>query len=80
MSTTEGWLDVMAALTDSASGYPGVTPLPNLNPFWPCMYCMCHIFFGSFIFMNVIVSKVINNYMKVKNESNGASIFITKEQ
>jgi hypothetical protein len=80
MSTTEGWLDVMAALTDSAGGYPGVTPIPNLNPFWPTLYCLTHIFFGSFVFMNVIVSKVINNYTKVKIENNGSPIFITQEQ
>ena len=80
MGTTEGWMDVMAALIDSPGSFPGVTPLPNMNPVWPTIFCMCHIFFGSFIFMNVIVSKVINNYMKVKNENNGTSMFITKEQ
>ena len=80
MATTEGWLDVMAALTDAPSNFPGVTPLPNLNPFLPTLFCMVHIFFGSFIFMNVIVSKVINNYTAVRNSHNGVSMFITKEQ
>ena len=80
MSTTEGWMDVMAALSDSPIAFPGVTPIPNLNPFWPTMYSVVHIFFGSFIFMNVIVSKVINNYMKVKTENSGESMFMTAEQ
>lgn len=80
MGTTESWMDVMAALTDSAGGFPGITPLPNIDPLSPTIFCMLHIFFGSFIFMNVIVSKVINNYMKVKNDNNRKSMFITKEQ
>jgi hypothetical protein len=79
MATTEGWLDVMAGLTDSSS-FPGVTPLPNLNPFLPTLFCMVQIFFGSFIFMNVIISKVINNYTKVRMANNGETLFITKEQ
>lgn len=77
MSTTEGWLDVMAACVDIVA--PGVTPIPNTNP-WFALYCALHIVIGAFVLLNLIVGSVINNYYKIKNANDNIAPFMTQEQ
>eukprot|EP00961_Rhodomonas_salina_P188937 2549291-Rhodomonas_salina.2 len=68
MSTTEGWMDVMAACVDAVS--VGVTPLPNANPYWS-VFCAIHIILGAFVLLNLIVGSVINNYNRIKAKNDG---------
>mmetsp|Transcript_8880 Transcript_8880/g.23167 ORF Transcript_8880/g.23167 Transcript_8880/m.23167 type:complete len:1893 (-) Transcript_8880:370-6048(-) len=77
MATTEGWMDVMAAVVDATGN--GVTPIPNHNP-WASMYCAFHIVVGAFVLLNLIVGSVINNYNRVKALNQGVTPFTTPEQ
>ena len=55
-------MEVMASVQDITA--IGVTPIPNLVPWWS-VYCVAHIFIGSFVLLNLIVGVVINNYNKI---------------
>lgn len=77
MATTEGWLEVMAAVTDAV--HTGVSPLPNFNP-WVALYCIAHIIIGAFVLLNLIVGSVINNYNKIRKSNDGITPFLTPEQ
>lgn len=77
MSTTEGWLEVMASTTDF-SAVAGVTAIPNSQP-WFAIYSVIHIVVGAFIMLNLIIGNVIGNYIKIKNEEFGLT-FLTQEQ
>ena len=77
MATTEGWLMVMAGFVDGVG--TGITPVQNYNPFW-AFFCFLHIMMGSFVLLNLLVSMVINNYIKIKSENDGISPMITAEQ
>ena len=63
MSTTEGWLQVMASWMDCTG--VGVTPLPNNQP-WMSFVGFIHILLGSFVLLNLLVSMIINNYQNIK--------------
>jgi len=78
MSTTEGWLQVMASTIDSL-GSPGLTPLPNTNPGYSVL-CLLHVMIGFFVMLNLVVSGIINNYVRIKNRQDGLSPLLTEEQ
>jgi hypothetical protein len=78
MSTTEGWLQVMASTTDSL-GSPGLTPVPNTNPVYSVL-CLLHVMVGFFVMLNLVVSGIINNYVRIKNRQDGLSPLMTEEQ
>jgi len=77
MSTTEGWMDVMAASVDRVE--TGVTPIPNFRP-WYALYSVLHIVLGAFVLLNLIVGSVINNYNRIKTENEGKGPLMTEEQ
>jgi len=77
MSTTEGWMDVMAASVDRVD--TGITPVPNYRP-WYALYSVLHIVLGAFVLLNLIVGSVINNYNRIKSENMGVGPLLTKEQ
>mmetsp|Transcript_14436 Transcript_14436/g.35315 ORF Transcript_14436/g.35315 Transcript_14436/m.35315 type:complete len:906 (-) Transcript_14436:124-2841(-) len=78
MSTTEGWMDVMAATVDITKA--GVTPIPNLSPWIGVLFCAAHIVIGAFVLLNLIVGSVINNYNRIKSQNDGIAPFMTPEQ
>mmetsp|Transcript_64826 Transcript_64826/g.159576 ORF Transcript_64826/g.159576 Transcript_64826/m.159576 type:complete len:652 (+) Transcript_64826:132-2087(+) len=77
MATTEGLMDMMAAMVDSLG--PGVTPIPNSRPHL-AWFCAFHIVVGTFVLLNLTVGTIINNYNRVKNRNNGITPFTTPEQ
>lgn len=78
LATTEGWLHMIAYMVDVPSG-PGITPLPNSQPFYAVIGFL-HIMMGSFVLLNLLVSMIINGYSRIKNENDGLSTMITQEQ
>ncbi|EKX46067.1 hypothetical protein GUITHDRAFT_55688, partial [Guillardia theta CCMP2712] len=78
VSTTEGWMEVMAATTDIPNGL-GVSPLPNQSVFH-CIYACVQIIIGNFVLLNLIIGVVIANYTKIKNNEEGITPFLTPEQ
>jgi hypothetical protein len=77
MSTTEGWLDVMASTVDAVQ--PGVTPIPNFMP-EASWFSILHIVLGSFICLNLIIGTVISNYIKIKNAENIGELAMNEQQ
>jgi hypothetical protein len=77
-STTEGWVDMMTACSDSVA--PGVTPLPQYNHNWGAWFSFVHVFMGAFVLWNVVAAEVISNYMAIKDEQDGLPPLMTKEQ
>ena len=69
MCTTEGWVEMIASTMDVVDR-EGVTPLPNWNNLLG-LYCVVHIFIGTFVLLNLIVGTVIANYIKIKNREDG---------
>ena len=78
MATTEGWLQVMGSMTD-ATGV-GITPQPDLNLHLAPILCLLHVLVGNFIMLNLLVSSIINNYIRIKNKLDGISLMMTAEQ
>jgi len=77
VSTTEGWMEVMASTTDI--NQLGVSPLPNQAVFH-CIYACVQIIIGNFVLLNLIIGVVIANYTKIKNNEEGITPFLTPEQ
>ena len=77
MSTTEGWMEVMASTMDATGA--GLTPLPNYG-IMGAFLSVVHIFIGAFVLLNLLVASIINNYNKVKSLNDGIGPFLTPEQ
>lgn len=81
MSTTEGWLHVMAGFVDAPAldAGKGLTPLPNQSPYF-AFFCFIHIMIGSFVLLNLLVGTIITNYITIKNREDGVTSVMTDEQ
>lgn len=79
ISTTEGWVDVMWAATDSRG--IDMQPVRDIWINWTYFF-MFFIFIGNYLFLNLFVGVTIDNFsdLKEKRSKEGASLFKTKSQ
>ncbi len=80
MSTTEGWVDTMYAMTDNRG--IDMQPVRDFSPGW-VYFCVLFMIVGSFFALNVFVGVVVNNFnaMKKRNlEEGNVSVFMTEKQ
>jgi len=66
IASTEGWIDVMQQAVDSRAEID-MQPIPNHNELW-ILYFMLFIMMGAYLFINLFVGVVIDNFSKMKHE------------
>ena len=77
MATQEGWSGLMFKGIDAQG--PGLPPKTNNNAFL-AIYFISFVIVGSFFFMNLLVSIIIDAYQKEKTSSSRGSRFLTPSQ
>merc|ERR1711871_671556 len=80
VSTLEGWLDVMYSGMDKT--YLNVQPERNDLSFWTYFVLFWFVLFiimCSFLFVNLFVGVIIDNFNDIKSQEDG-SIFLTQKQ
>lgn len=76
MTTTEGWVDVLHALTDQRG--VEMQPIPDSSVYWS-VYAILVMIIGSFFIMKMFVGVVLDNY-NIMRERLGGNAFLTPEQ
>jgi len=77
VASLELWLDVMHSAMDAPSEI-GIQPTQNKNP-WAALYFVWFIIIGCFLFLNLFVSAVVDNFNRTKHED-GRSNTMTDDQ
>lgn len=76
MMSTEGWIDVMDAGTDSV----GIDMQPKLNNNVGMLFFF--VFFmivGSQFILNLFVGVIMDNFNKIKEKEEWGSLFVTED-
>jgi hypothetical protein len=81
MMTTEGWIDVMDNAIDGVAAKNGVeqSPLYNNNQGFAIFFILFMIVGSQFI-LNLFVGVVMDNFNKLKEQTEMGSSFVTEEQ
>eukprot|EP00602_Paraphysomonas_sp_CaronLab_P008605 CAMPEP_0185034492 /NCGR_PEP_ID=MMETSP1103-20130426/24443_1 /TAXON_ID=36769 /ORGANISM="Paraphysomonas bandaiensis, Strain Caron Lab Isolate" /LENGTH=1644 /DNA_ID=CAMNT_0027571169 /DNA_START=197 /DNA_END=5132 /DNA_ORIENTATION=+ len=77
MSTTEGWVDIMYSLVDSAG--IDMQPIRDNQVEW-IYFSIFFMMIGSYLALNLFVGVVIDNFNKMKAKVDGNLAFLTPEQ
>ena len=76
MMTTEGWVDVMHNGIDGVS--PGKQPITNNTEVY-AIYFVAFMIVGSQFILNLFVGVVMDNFNKLKEQSEMGSCFVTED-
>lgn len=77
MGTTEGWVGIMYSTVD-ATGID-MQPQRDYSPYWVVL-CMVFIVVGAYFVVNLFVGVIIDNFERLKEENEGASVMLTTAQ
>ena len=81
MMTTEGWIDVMNNGIDSVDPINGIEQQPiQDNKQGLTLFFVFYMIVGSQFILNLFVGVVMDNFNKLKEQSEMGSVFVTEEQ
>jgi hypothetical protein len=77
MSTTEGWVDMMWACTDSVG--VGMQPVEDYAPSMR-LACVGYLALFNFFFYSIFTGVIVDKFNSMKKENMGESVMMTAEQ